>query len=233
MQPTLCKDACQEQWLQAYSTLLRGPAEFESTRAVSDLMQNYFLKLLSRYRNFVEPDFLPGASDSSRRLSAPGQDTSALDDCSYLKCAQPPQRACLLGRSSACPCLRLQSAVTLILHPENPQAGCPEHVHLGPSTQPHQPGVRPLPVTGLAHRRCWVAQGLWLQGVWLPLRPREPGAVAQEAVHTPLPGCLPPLADVRGASSACWSCSWQGRGACGGVPQECGAGRGCAQSCVQ
>ena len=38
-----------------YQTL-RSPTEFESTPIIAHLMQEYFLKLLGRYRQFVEPD---------------------------------------------------------------------------------------------------------------------------------------------------------------------------------
>ena len=50
--------------VQAYTAILRSPTEYESTPAVSALMQSYFLKLLSRYRDFIEADVpdLPSVS---------------------------------------------------------------------------------------------------------------------------------------------------------------------------
>lgn len=42
--------------LQAHTALLRSPTEWEISPRVSLLMQSYFLKLLSRYRDFMEPD---------------------------------------------------------------------------------------------------------------------------------------------------------------------------------
>ena len=72
--------------MQAYSAILRSPSEFESTPAVAELMQNYFLKLLSRYREFVEPDYLQGTAEGPRRESAPGHvQNGSADDGSYLK----------------------------------------------------------------------------------------------------------------------------------------------------
>ena len=66
--------------MQVQKALLRGPAEFDSTRDIGDLMQNYFLKLLSRYRDFVEPDYLQGPSEGPRgRESASGQSGSPSD----------------------------------------------------------------------------------------------------------------------------------------------------------
>ena len=38
-----------------YQTL-RSPTEFESTPIIAHLMQEFFLKLLGRYRDFIEPD---------------------------------------------------------------------------------------------------------------------------------------------------------------------------------
>lgn len=77
-------------WLQAYSAILRSPDEFETTPAVAELMQNYFLKLLSRYREFVEPDYLQGTSNGPHRHreSATGHSIDGTpDDSSYLKWA--------------------------------------------------------------------------------------------------------------------------------------------------
>ena len=49
-----------------YQTL-RSPTEFESTPIIAHLMQEYFLKLLGRYREFIEPD--RGPADD--RIPAP------------------------------------------------------------------------------------------------------------------------------------------------------------------
>ncbi|KAK9791805.1 hypothetical protein WJX73_001133 [Symbiochloris irregularis] len=42
--------------LQAHTALLRSPSEWEISPRVSMLMQTYFLKLMSRYRDFMEAD---------------------------------------------------------------------------------------------------------------------------------------------------------------------------------
>ena len=93
---------------QAYTAILRSPTEYESTPAVSALMQSYFLKLLSRYRDFIEPDAAdPAQADmhhdsnhhpsenaraehltrpsSSRHTSITGE-----DDSSYLRSDRVP-----------------------------------------------------------------------------------------------------------------------------------------------
>ena len=53
--------------VQAYTAILRSPTEYESTPAVSSLMQSYFLKLLSRYRDFMEPDVEPSAGSATHQ----------------------------------------------------------------------------------------------------------------------------------------------------------------------
>ena len=55
--------------VQACTMLLRSPTEYESTPTVSALMQSYFLKLLSRYRDFMEPDVEPSATSFSGHAS--------------------------------------------------------------------------------------------------------------------------------------------------------------------
>ena len=64
----------------------RSSADFESTPAVSELMQSYFLKLLSRYREFVEPDYLQGCSlDGAVGGTRSRNGAAGEDDSGYLK----------------------------------------------------------------------------------------------------------------------------------------------------
>ena len=76
--------------LQASTTLLRSPSEYESTPAVSALMQSYFLKLLSHYRDFMEPDVeQPQQPHHAHHGSAPVLSQRSMgavdDDADYLR----------------------------------------------------------------------------------------------------------------------------------------------------
>ena len=70
--------------MQAFEPMQRSSTDFESTPAVSELMQSYFLKLLARYREFVEPDYLQGGQDAGGIRSRNG--AAGEDDSGYLKC---------------------------------------------------------------------------------------------------------------------------------------------------
>ena len=70
--------------MQAFEPMQRSSTDFESTPAVLELMQSYFLKLLSRYREFVEPDYLQGGQDAGGIRSRNG--AAGEDDSGYLKC---------------------------------------------------------------------------------------------------------------------------------------------------
>ena len=94
---------------QAYTAILRSPTEYESTPAVSALMQSYFLKLLSRYRDFVEldvveppsPTMLPHGAAEGRGDTARAAHRSIShgeDDGGYLRWGYLLRRA-----ARACP----------------------------------------------------------------------------------------------------------------------------------
>ncbi len=64
--------------------MLRSPTEFESTPVIGHCMQEYFLKLLGGYREFIELDVPDQPSAGTEQSPPPGVRQQVQDD-GYLR----------------------------------------------------------------------------------------------------------------------------------------------------
>lgn len=64
--------------------MLRSPTEFESTPVIGHCMQEYFLKLLAGYREFIELDVPEEPAKVNEQAPPPGVRQQVQDD-GYLR----------------------------------------------------------------------------------------------------------------------------------------------------
>ena len=70
--------------MQVVYQMLRSPTEFESTPVIGHCMQEYFLKLLGGYREFIELDVPDQPAQVSEQVVTPGVRQQVQDD-GYLR----------------------------------------------------------------------------------------------------------------------------------------------------